>query len=184
MTSTLSPEKKVAPLAHQFDRTWREVQGKLRRRARLLCKGDTYRADELLSDTALKVHLYLLRSPERVQNLTGFLFLVLNHAFLDYARRRAREDRLLERDAPWDEDRIAEVADRGLPVEQQLLLKQQLERMEQALSTLTPQQRTLFALKFEQDGSYSHIAAELGINETLARKRVELLRKKLRSHLA
>ncbi|MEA3120777.1 MAG: hypothetical protein QOH33_318 [Paraburkholderia sp.] len=184
MAPTLSLEKTVTPITHQFDRTWREVQGKLRRRARLLCKGDLYRADELLSDTALKVHLYLLRSPERVQNLTGFLFLVLNHAFLDHARRRRREDRVLERDAEWDDDGIAEIADRGLPVEQQLLLKQQLLRMEQALSTLTPQQQTLFALRFEQDRPYPDIAAVLGINEALARKRVELLRKKLRSQLA
>jgi RNA polymerase sigma-70 factor (ECF subfamily) len=64
-----------------------------------------------------------------------------------------------------------------------LALKQQLARMQHALSTLTPQQQTLFALKFEQDQTYPHIAIELGINEPLARKRVELLRKKLRSQL-
>ena len=43
------------------------VDSKLRRRARLLCKGDPYKADDLLSDTALKVHLYMLRSPERMR---------------------------------------------------------------------------------------------------------------------
>lgn len=66
-----------ASLTQQLDSTWREMEGKLRRRARLLCKGDVHRADELLSDTALKVHIYLQRSPDRVQNLAGFLFLAL-----------------------------------------------------------------------------------------------------------
>ncbi|WP_323122728.1 RNA polymerase sigma factor [Burkholderia alba] len=173
-----------ASLTQQLDRTWREMQGKLRRRARLLCKGDTHRADELLSDTALKVHVYLQRSPGRVQNLAGFLFLVLNHAFLDYARRRSRENCVLEFDADWDEDHVIELAGHTPSVEHQHLLKQQLLRLEHTLSTLTPQQQALFVLKFEEDRPYLHIAATLGINEPLARKRVELLRKKLRAELA
>ncbi|KFL49942.1 sigma-70 family RNA polymerase sigma factor [Burkholderia pyrrocinia] len=170
--------------AQQLDRTWREMQGKLRRRARLLCKGDIYRADELLSDTALKVHIYLQRSPERVQNLAGFLFLALNHAFLDGARRRLRESGRLEFDPDWDDDHTVELAGHAPSMEQQLLLRQLLLRLEQALSTLPPQQQMLFTLKFEEDRPYLNIAATLGINEPLARKRVELLRKKLREELA
>ncbi|MCA8049686.1 RNA polymerase sigma factor [Burkholderia arboris] len=170
--------------AQQLDRTWREMQGKLRRRARLLCKGDIHRADELLSDTALKVHIYLQRSPERVRNLSGFLFVALNHAFLDGARRRLRESGMLEFDPGWDDDHTVELAGHAPSVEQQLLLRQQLLRLEQALSTLPAQQQMLFTLKFEEDRPYLHIAATLGINEPLARKRVELLRKKLREELA
>ncbi|GAB2880843.1 hypothetical protein GCM10027093_15060 [Paraburkholderia jirisanensis] len=171
-------------LTQQLDRTWREMQGKLRRRARLLCKGDIHRADELLSDAALKVHIYLQRSPERVQNLAGFLFLALNHAFLDYARRRSRENSVLEFNADWDEDHTLELAGYTPSVEQQLLLRQQVLNLAQTLSRLTPQQQMLFTLKFEEDRPYLHIAATLGINEPLARKRVELLRKKLRAELA
>ncbi|WP_334046412.1 sigma-70 family RNA polymerase sigma factor [Burkholderia cepacia] len=148
--------------AQQLDHTWREMQGKLRRRARLLCKGDIHRADELLSDTALKVHIYLQRSPERVRNLAGFLFLALNHAFLDGARRRVRESGMLEFDPGWDDDHTVELAGHAPSVEQQML----------------------FTLKFEEDRPYLHIAATLGINEPLARKRVELLRRKLREELA
>ncbi|GLU31201.1 sigma-70 family RNA polymerase sigma factor [Trinickia caryophylli] len=183
MTITTHSEDATCSPAIQFDRTWREMHGKLRRRARLLCKGDIHRADELLSDTALKVHLYLQRSPERVRNLSGFLFLALNHAFLDYARRRGREDRVIERDTLCDDDRVIEIADHAPPAEHQILLKEQLAQMQHALSMLTPQQQALFALKFEEDRPYPQIAAVLGINETLARKRVELLRKKLRQQL-
>ncbi|APR37952.1 RNA polymerase sigma factor [Paraburkholderia sp. SOS3] len=172
-----------SPAANQFDDTWREMHSKLRRRARLLCKGDPYKADDLLSDTALKVHLYMLRSPERVKNLAGFFFLVLNHAFLDHTRRCGREDRVIEHGGEWEDDFTAAVPDHAPPAEQQLALKQQLIRMERAVATLTPQQRALFALRFEEDLPYPQIAAVLGISETLARKRVELLRKKLRKKL-
>ncbi|UEP22544.1 sigma-70 family RNA polymerase sigma factor [Burkholderia ambifaria] len=174
----------AASQAQQLDRTWREMQGKLRRRARLLCKGDIYRADELLSDTALKVHIYLQRSPERVRNLAGFLFLALNHAFLSGARQRQRENGMLEYDSSWDDDHVAELAGHAPSMEQQLLHRQQLLRLDQALSMLPQQQQMLFTLKFEEDMPYPHIAATLGINEPLARKRVELLRKKLRDGLA
>lgn len=150
----------------------------------LLCKGDIHRADELLSDTALKVHIYLQRSPERVRNLAGFLFLALNHAFLDGARRRVRESGMLEFDPGWDDDHAVELAGHAPSVEQQLLLRQQLLRLEQVLSALPSQQQMLFTLKFEEDRPYLHIAATLGINEPLARKRVELLRRKLREELA
>jgi RNA polymerase sigma factor (sigma-70 family) len=183
MTTTTHSDGTSVALTNQFDHTWREMQGKLRRRARLLCKGDSHRADDLLSDTALKVHLYLQRSPERVKNLAGFFFLALNHAFLDHTRHRGREDRMIERGSSWEEDHVIEIADHAPPAEQQLALKQQLARMEKALAKLTPQQQTLFALKFEEEQPYPQIAAVLGINETLARKRVELLRKKLRQTL-
>jgi RNA polymerase sigma-70 factor (ECF subfamily) len=183
MTTTNRPAEAALSPANQFDHTWRAMHGKLRRRARLLCKGDAHRADDLLSDTALKVHLYLQRSPERVKNLAGFLFLALNHAFLDQTRHRSREDRVIEHGGQWEEDYVIEIADHAPPAEQQLALKQQLACMEKALTTLTPQERTLFALKFEEDLPYPQIAALLSINATLARKRVELLRKKLRRTL-
>jgi RNA polymerase sigma-70 factor (ECF subfamily) len=183
MTISTPSNEATSTSASQFDHTWREMHGKLRRRARLLCKGDAYKADDLLSDTALKVHLYLLRSPERVKNLPGFFFLVLNHAFLDHARRCGREERVIEHPSEWDDDAADMVVDHAPPVEHQLALKQQFARMEQALATLTPQQQRLFALKFEEERPYPQIAAVLGINETLARKRVELLRKKLRQKL-
>ncbi|AUH49438.1 RNA polymerase subunit sigma-24 [Chromobacterium sp. ATCC 53434] len=168
----------------RFDLVWREIHGKLQRRARHLCRGDIHRADELLSDTALKVHLYLQHSAERVQNLAGFMFLALNHAFLDQARRQSRENRVFDRDCDSDDEHLEGLAGATPTPEQELTLKQQLYLMASTLAGLTPQQQQLFQLKFEQDLPYPQIAAVLGINEALARKRVELLRKRLRQQLA
>ncbi|AVG14792.1 MULTISPECIES: RNA polymerase sigma factor [Chromobacteriaceae] len=170
-------------LGHCFEPVWREIHAKLQRRARHLCKGDIHRADELLSDTALKVHLYLQHSPERVQNLAGFLFLALNHAFLDFVRSQRREGRVIDPDSDLDSAPVHAHAGGAPTPEQQLSLKQQLAWMDTALAGLKPQQQLLFKLKFEEDLSYSQIASLLGINEALARKRVELLRKSLRKRM-
>ncbi|WP_083340930.1 RNA polymerase sigma factor [Chromobacterium amazonense] len=173
----------MPPLGHCFDQVWREVHAKLQRRARHLCKGDVHRADELLSDTALKVHLYLQHSPDKVQNLAGFLFLALNHAFLDHVRRKGREGKVIDPDTELDSDPVHAHAGSAPTPEQQLSLKQQLARMDSAIAALKPEQQQLFRLKFEEDLPYPQIAAQLGINEALARKRVELLRKALRKQL-
>ncbi|OHX12606.1 RNA polymerase sigma factor [Chromobacterium sphagni] len=172
-------EDSIQPLAA----VWREIQPKLQRRARHLCKGDTHRADELLSDTALKVHLYLQHSAERVQNLAGFLFLALNHAFLDFVRRQGRENLVIDPNSDLDCDTVHAHSSNAPTPEQLLTLKQQLARMEAALAGLKPEQQRLFQLKFQEDLPYPQIASSLGINEALARKRVELLRKALRKHL-
>ncbi|OBU87124.1 RNA polymerase sigma24 factor [Chromobacterium subtsugae] len=162
---------------------WREIHAKLQRRARHLCKGDIHRADELLSDTAFKVHLYLQHSSARVQNLAGFMFLALNHAFLDLKRRQRREIKVIDPDSDPDGDQALSCTGHGPTPEQQLSLRQQLAELECAFAALNPDQQQLFQLKFEEDLSYCQIAARLGINEALARKRVELLRKALRKQL-
>ncbi|MGQ5522741.1 RNA polymerase sigma factor [Chitinimonas sp. PSY-7] len=169
---------------NSLGQVWREIYAKLQRRARQLCKGDTHRADELLSDTALKVHLHMSHSGDHIRNLAGFMFLALNHAFLDHIRRQGRENKVFDHNCECDEDYIAEQAGNGPSPEQELVLKQQLSCMSQAVASLNPDQQTLFALKFEQDLPYPQIATKLGINEALARKRVELLRKQLRRQLA
>ena len=171
------------PLADQLEGTWRAMHGKLQRRARLLCKGDKYRADDLLSDTALKVFLYVQRTPERVQNLGGFLFLALNHAFLDNTRRQGRESRYMDRDCMVEDEYLPESVSLAPSPEQLLEYQQAVLQLEALHEQLTPEQRVLFELKFELDQPYPQIAATLGINEALARKRVELLRKKLRKQL-
>jgi RNA polymerase sigma factor (sigma-70 family) len=181
-TETIADSGRL-PLINELDCTWRAVHAKLQRRARLLCKGDVHRADDILSDTALKVFLYLQRTPERVQNLAGFLFLALNHAFLDQTRRRGREDRYLDRDCSAEDDHLPGSISTAPSPEQQLAFQQEIIRLEKIHAELSPEQHLLFQLKFEQDQPYPVIAAALGISEVLARKRVELLRKKLRKLL-
>jgi RNA polymerase sigma factor (sigma-70 family) len=181
MGITKRPAKATAPRGDPLDHAWRVSQGELRRRARFLCKGDLYGAEDLLSEAVLKVHLYMRNSPVHVKNLPALLNVALNHAFLDNARRHARECHILQRDVEIEEDFNA--PDPSPSSEVQLATRRQLARIEQLFVALAPDQKSLFTLKFEEERSYAYIAALLGINEALARKRVELLRKALRKAL-
>ncbi|PXX74486.1 RNA polymerase sigma factor [Rivihabitans pingtungensis] len=167
----------------RFENAWRSVRADLGRRARRLTHGDHDRAEELLSRTALKAFLYICQFSERVRDAEGFLFLVLNHTFLDSARRNTREEKVIDPYVDLDTDSIHAMASSAPSPLQALLMQEELEQVRQALMQLSDAQRMLFQLKFEEERPYSEIAAAFGISEALARKRVELLRKKLHALL-
>jgi RNA polymerase sigma-70 factor (ECF subfamily) len=178
------------PLAHSradfsasnatFERAWRNVRPQLARRARKLVRGDAVIADELLADTALKALLYMRRMPERIRNPEGFMFVVLNHVFVDRVRQVCREERVIYHCAEFDVDHFATIASAAPSPTQAMEMGEGLSLIACALDDLSAKERLLFSLKFEQELSYAGIASELNISEVLARKRVELLRKKLR----
>ncbi|MGG6867801.1 UNVERIFIED_CONTAM: sigma-70 family RNA polymerase sigma factor [Pseudomonas aeruginosa] len=174
-----------------FEESWRAAQAGLRKRAQRLARGNSHRAEEWLSSTAVKAMLFLRQSPERVRDPQGFLFLVLEHVYLDSARHQIREDRLIDRGIDLhDEDRLI---DRGIDLHDGQLERfaavgsplerlEQLERLDQvdkALASLSRQQQQLFELRFIEELPYADIASQLGIAPPLVRKRVQLLRSRL-----
>jgi len=163
-----------------FERAWRNVRPQLTRRARKLVRGDVQAADELLADTALKALLYMRRMPERIRNPEGFMFVVLNHVFVDRVRQVGRESRVIFYCDEFDMDHFATIATSAPSPTQTIELGEGLSLIANALDELSAKERLLFSLKFEQELSYAGIADALHISEVLARKRVELLRKKLR----
>ncbi|MCC8395291.1 RNA polymerase sigma factor [Paraburkholderia sp. MMS20-SJTR3] len=164
----------------RFESAWRNVRAQLTRRARRLVRGDAEAADELLADTALKALLYMRRMPERIRNPEGFMFVVLNHVFVDRVRQVGREARVIFYCDEFDVEHFAMLAESAPSPTQTLESGEGLSLIASALDDLSANERRLFALKFEQELSYARIAGELQISEALARKRVELLRKKLR----
>ncbi|ETV58001.1 hypothetical protein Q043_01965 [Pseudomonas aeruginosa BWHPSA038] len=52
-----------------FEESWRAAQAGLRKRAQRLARGNSHRAEEWLSSTAVKALLFLRQSPERVRDL-------------------------------------------------------------------------------------------------------------------
>ena len=156
------------------------IQFDLQRRALRLVRGDRAAAEELVADTAIKALIYMRRVPERIRNPEGFLFVVLNHVFLDSVRHLDREERVLRYSADFDDDHWSEAVAPTLQPPDVVELNESLSSIADAIRHLSPQSRQLFALKFEQDLPYAVIAELLHISEALARKRVELLRKRLR----
>lgn len=174
----ISAVQRAQVVDRMFEQSWRAAQPNLRRRARRLAQGYPDRAEEWLASTALKALLFMRRSPERIRDPQGFLFLVLEHVYLDSVRRRHREERLFDfnvnlHDEPQDRFPDPQSVVEGL--EQQ----ERLGRVEQALAGLSPAQRRLFELRFIEERPYADIALELGVTPILARKRVQLLRRSL-----
>lgn len=155
----------------------------LRRRARHLSMGDQALADDLLAEASLKLLLYKRKHQVDNGDLTGLLFVVLNHVFLDKLRRERREQQFIEYSDFSENDVAMKQIGTQTDSSERLELGQSLEQIYQAFELLSAEQQQLFRLKFEQNLSYAMIAEQLGINQALARKRVEILRRRLR-HLS
>jgi RNA polymerase sigma-70 factor (ECF subfamily) len=167
-----------------FEESWRAARQALYRRALRLTRGDPGQAEDLLSVTAIKSLKILRHAPEKIRDPQGFLFLVLRHAHLDGARRNMRERRIFDAEATRrmeeDGEEGAEETDKAQTPLDALLVAERLEGVFRALDRLSAQQRQLFDLAFIYEHAYPEIAETLGISAMLARKRVQLLRKKLR----
>lgn len=166
-----------------FSTVWKCTQPMLARRARSLTRGDLASADDLLANTALKALLYLRRAPERVQDLQGLLFVVLDHVFLDGIRRRRREERLFDYSVDPDLEDFTESADPAPSASQLLETRQRVAQVGMIYAQLPAEQQKLFQMRFEENQPYEVIARTFAISEPLARKRVELLRRRLRKSL-
>lgn len=165
---------------HLFESSWRAVQDELRRRALRRARGNFEQGQEWVSATAIKALLFFRRSPERIRDPQGFLFLVLDHVFLDSLRRSKRENRLFDHSADLEHDHQAALAAPCVSVLEQTELQERLAHLDRRVAQLPLMQRRLFEMRFVEDLPYPQIAAELGIGLPLVRKRVQLLREALR----
>lgn len=158
---------------------WSTTQTELKYRALRLSNGDHDRADDMLADTAVKALVFMRRSPESITDPRGFLFVVLRHVFLDSTRRNRSESAALDRreDAP---SKIESAGDEGPSTQRHAELQAALERLSAAVASMPAEQQRLFGFRFVDDLPYPVIADRLGINQPLARKRVELLRRQLK----
>lgn len=173
-------ERGVGAADAMFVGAWREALPELRQRALRLAEGHGDRAEDLVSDTAIKALLFMRQSPDAMTDPRGFLFVVLRHVFLDGVRRRRREMRAVDpvADAAAMEERVA---DGGLTAMQHAELRDQMTRVVAAVAALSREQRRLFAMRFVDDLPYPAIADRLRISQPLVRKRVQLLRRRLKA---
>lgn len=163
-----------------FVNAWQATLPELRRRALRLAGGRRDRAEDLIGDTAIKALLFMRGSPDSLTDPAGLLMVVLRHVFLDGVRRGRREGATV--DVAADVQAALETRDGGgLSPLQHAELRDQMNRVVAVVAALTREQKRLFALRFVEDLPYVAISERLHISEPLTRKRVELLRRRLRT---
>lgn len=164
-----------------FESTWRAVYPELKLRATRRAKGNSEYAQEYLSATAIKALLFFRRSRDLIKEPHGFMFLVLDHVFLDSVRSKKREARVFDYSVDLDRsEHQVMLACTAVSVLKRTELYERLVKIDQQVSKLPPMQQRLFEMRFVDDLPYPQIAAELGIPQPLVRKRVQLLRDALR----
>lgn len=176
----IQPGSAVAAADCLFESSWRAVQGELKRRAVRRARGNLEQGQEWLSATAVKALLFFRRSPERIRDPQGFLFLVLDHVFLDSLRRSKREGRVFDHSVDLEHDHQAILAAPCASVLERTEVYERLAQLDLRVAQLPLMQQRLFEMRFVDDLPYPQIAAELGIGLPLVRKRVQLLRAALR----
>lgn len=145
---------------------------RLRRYARVLLKGDTLAADDLVQD-CLERALDRLHLWRRGSDLRAWLFTIMHNLYVNQCRRAASGPRFVDLvdDAP--SAFAPGGAESGIA----------LGELERALDTLAPQQREVLLLVALEGLRYKEVATILGVPEGTVMSRLARARQQLRKTL-
>ncbi len=118
----------------------------------------------------------------------NWIFRIVTRLFLDLNRSRKRRVQTISYDAPKlsdnaDNPLVVETADNSMNAEVILMETSVSEELEEALSTLKPDQRTLIMLADVEQMPYQEIAQVTGVPVGTVRSRLHRAHKKLRAVL-
>jgi RNA polymerase sigma-70 factor, ECF subfamily len=148
-----------------FQTLYEKYAPSVRRFALFLC-GDPTLADEITSDTFVRV--WLARGRIRELTVKSYLFAIARNTYRD-AQRRGWRQAALEKDNP----------DARISAHMHLELKEELKAVLEALQGLSEVDRSALLMRALDDMSYEEIADALQITVTAARVKVHRARVKL-----
>ena len=129
-------------------------------------------AEDLCSETVLKVYSNLDTFDETKSSLSTWIYTIAGNVLTDFFRRNRPSDELDE-----------ELRDESTPVEEGLLKRESLERLANALEKLDTRERDLIVHHYYFGKSLLEISEILGVSYTytkvLHKKALNLLRKDL-----
>lgn len=144
-------------------------------------------AEDLSQEVWLKVYRHL-ESFRGESSFYTWLRQITVNTFLNYRRAASRHTgsegqgiRLVEIEAVDYEDALKLA--RGRDLEDDIHTKMMVERVSEALSELTAQQRLIFILKHNEGMTYEEISASLGCSSGTVKKSLFRTVQKLRQHM-
>lgn len=131
---------------------------------RVRCDED---ANDLAQEAFLRMHKF--QQSRELDNARAFLFRTANNLAVDQLRRARVHDRYLSTEmlpehSDEEDDKYAPSAERTVSAEQEL------DKIYEILDQLPPKVRRAFVLHRSRDMSYSEIAAEMGVSNSMVEK--------------
>lgn len=163
--------------AYRDDAAWQEVEGHVRKYARLMARHlrSANSEDELVQDIMVR-----LQSPHMLRRMTlagspgGYLFVIVKHHAVDLARRRQREHALIG-------TLLKDPSSVEVPEDTDAAWR--LDALRQELRRLTPDERNLLRLRFWKGMAIGEIARQQSAPYSRVAVRIFRLLRRLRTRL-
>ncbi|MDZ7684264.1 MAG: RNA polymerase sigma factor [Gammaproteobacteria bacterium] len=144
---------------------------------RVRCNED---ANDLAQEAFLRMHKF--QQSRELDNARAFLFRIANNLAVDQLRRARVHDRYLNTEmlpehSDEEDDKFAPSAERTVSAEQEL------DKIYEVLDQMPAKVRRAFMLHRDRDLSYSEIATEMGVSNSMVEKYIIAALKMLRKEL-
>lgn len=148
---------------------------------RLNCTPGGRTSEDVVQEIFLKAYTSLARfRPHKNSSFTAWLFTIARNHCMSLGRRKRLEGRYLESNtSPASPPPSHTAASPALQAQQQ----ETLQRVQEAVASLTEPMRSTFLLRYYQELSFAEVAEVLGCNEQTARTRVTRAKAALRQVL-
>jgi RNA polymerase sigma-70 factor (ECF subfamily) len=137
-------------------------------------------ANDLAQEAFLRMHKF--QQSKNLENARAFLFKTANNLLIDQLRRSKVHDKylsseMLPEQSDEDEDKFAPSAERTVSAEQEL------DRIYEVVEKMPVKARRAFLLHRGKDMSYSEIAVEMGVSNSMVEKYIIQALKLIREEL-
>jgi len=132
-------------------------------------------AEEIVQDTCLKVWQHRNELTE-IENITAWIFTIIRNLSYNYLRRQVKNDALVRR---LDEY----LALPSASAEENLLYKEALQKVQQAVDGLPLQQAQVFTLSRLQGLSLDEVAARMQLSKSTVKNHLTLALKTVRTYM-
>ena len=132
-------------------------------------------AEEIVQDSFTKFWLNR-QNLRNVDNPGSYLYKIVRNSTLDYMRKTAREQKLINQ--IW-----ANISQSDNSLEEELLKKESQELIEQALSQLSEQKQIVYRLSREKEYSHDQIASFTGLSKSRINNILVETLKHIKTHL-
>lgn len=146
-----------------FEQIYRMYIGILISYIKPFVKNSQEETEEILQELFLKVWVHRVKV-SKASNLRAYLFKMAKHELINRRVREVRYNALID-----STDNTIDHRDTSL---EKVVYKEYLQCAERAIENLSPQRKTIFKMRTQNDMSISEIASKLNITSTAVKKQL------------